>query len=459
MVEFLEENHLLKNFQHGFRKNKNCLSQLLEHYVKILESLEKGLAVEVIYLDFAKAFDKVDHGLVIKKAEALGIKGNLLEWIKEFLKNRKQTVVVNGFASDERTVLSGVPQGTVLGPLLFIIMINDMPEYIKFCDISSFADDTQVIKSIANNEDSNKIQTDLSNVEKYTKNNNLVLNGGKFTHIRYDPHKILKEENISYKTEEQSIIETKDSVRDLGIIMSSNLNFSDHINSIEIKCRQIIGFVLRTFKTREILPMMTLWKSLILSRLDYCSQLWSPFKSGEVQKLEGLQRTFTSYLNDIKDSNYWDRLKLLNLYSIERRFERYQIIYIWKIIEQKVPSPTNITCTNMESRTGRKILVNHLPNTSCSLQTIIYNSPINKSKRLFNILPKELRNITDVSTNTFKMYLDRSLSEIPDEPGISGYTKYRNVLSNSLTDQINQNNRWDPQIQPVSEVSAVIERR
>ena len=457
VVEFLEQNNLLKNFQHGFRKNRNCLTQLLEHYVKVLESLEKGLVVDVIYLDFAKAFDKVDHGLVIKKAEALGIKGDMLNWLKEFLTNRKQIVLVNGFPSEERNVLSGVPQGTVLGPLLFLIMINDMPEYIKFCDISSFADDTKIIKTISCQEDSNDMQKDIDNAENYTKDNNLVLNCEKFAHIRYDPLDKLKNEHISYKTQDQKPIETKKSVKDLGIIMSSNMKFIEHINTLEIKCRQLIGWILRTFKSREILPMLTLWKSLVITRLDYCSQLWSPYKAGEIQKLEGLQRTFTSYIKEVNSLDYWDRLKALKLYSIERRFERYLIVYIWKIIEQKVCNPDNIKCTEIHSRTGRKISLNHLPNTACALKTIIYNSPINKSKRLFNILPKELRNISNVSAENFKNHLDKLLSQIPDEPGVPGYTGNRTASSNSIIDQVKRI-KVESQIQPASIGSVLVER-
>ena len=163
--------------------------------------------------------------------------------------------------------------------------------------------------------------------------------------------------------------------------------------------------------------------------------MWSLVKIGEIQQLEGLQRTFTSYINETKSLNYWDRLKSMKLFSIERRFERYLIIYIWKVIEDKVPKPDDIQCTSIDSRIGRKMFVNHLPNTvSQAIQTIIYNSPINKAKRLFNALPKVLRNITDVSTEKFKCQLDNLLSQIPDEPGVPGYTQFRTSPSNSVID-------------------------
>jgi len=336
LVNFLEKNELMNPSQHGFRSGRSCLSQLLAHHDKILENLEGGYNTDVIYLDFAKAFDKVDHGILSHKMRKLGIGGKVGLWIYEFLSKRTQKVVVNGAHSSASDVISSVPQGTVLGPILFLILISDIDEN-STSTISSFADDTRVHRPIMSQTDIHTLQQDLETVYQWQRANNMLFNDKKFELIRYGTNQELKSKSGYTGPSGQKILE-KNCLRDLGVQMGNSLKFTEHIDSVCQKARQYSGWVLRTFKSREISLMKTLWNSMVMPRIDYCSQLWAPVTKGQIAKLESLQRSYTAYIADTKHLNYWQRLRYLKMYSIERRFERYRIIYIWKIIERKVPN-------------------------------------------------------------------------------------------------------------------------
>lgn len=180
LQNFLEFNMKINQAQHGFREKRSCLSQLLEHYEDILKGLEEGVNVETIYLDFAKAFDKVDIGILSRRMKEKGIHGMLGVWLHNFLTDRKQHVIANNGISDVSFVKSGVPQGTVLGPLLFIILIDSLSEVDLMSEIRMFADDTRVTKYIRTEEDMKNLQTDLEKIYQWQESNNMQFNGAKY---------------------------------------------------------------------------------------------------------------------------------------------------------------------------------------------------------------------------------------------------------------------------------------
>ena len=147
IVEFLEKNNIIRDSQHGFRNRHSCLTNLLDFLHDIYEMYEEGRAVDIIYLDFQKAFDKVPHRKLLNKVESHGISGHIHRWILDWLSDHKQRVVFNGKFSHWRNVSSGVPQGSVLGTILFLIYINDLDEDVK-CKISKFADDAKIANRV-----------------------------------------------------------------------------------------------------------------------------------------------------------------------------------------------------------------------------------------------------------------------------------------------------------------------
>ena len=433
ITAFLEENELFNSNQHGFRAGHSCLSQLLEHYDSILNHLLAGDNVDVVYLDFAKAFDKVDFGIVLRKAELLGIKGNTLEFIRAFLTNRTQSVVVNGIQSDPSPVLSGVPQGSVLGPLIFLIHIADIDEDIKNSIVRSFADDTRATKGIRSLNNISALQDDLDRLYHWTTKSNMKLNDDKFEVMRYGPDEVLKL-CTSYLTPSGSIITEKQELRDLGVTMSNDCHFNTQITKIITTGKSMISWILRSFNTRAEKHMLLLWKTYVLPIVEYGSVLWCPVKTGHIQKIDALQWSFLRKIKMDGRNDYWEILKSLNLYSLQRRRERYRIIYVWMIIENIVPNVNDSVQSYRHIRHGRKCKVNEVRGSTyinCKEASL----PIHGCK-LFNVLPQYVRNITGVDVDVFKRKLDSFLQQVPDEPQIIGYTANRRADTNSIIDMV-----------------------
>ena len=429
VVKFMNDNNLFNENQHGFRSGRSCLSQLLEHFDQILDLLESGGNVDVIYLDFSKAFDKLDFKIVLRKIKAMGIDGRVFDWIKSFLTERTQQVSVNGILSDPAAVISGVPQGSVLGPLLFLILIADIDAEVIHAIVKSFADDTRAMKGINTKEDVATLQRELEKIYKWSDDNNMGLNDKKFEGMRLGPDEAIKSET-SYTSPSGKVIEMKDTVKDLGVLMSDDCTFKANIDKVIDKAKNISSWVLRTFKTRQEKPMLLLFKMLILPVLEYCSVLWSPQDVGSIQKLESVQWSFVRKIWSNVESDYWQRLKSFNMYSLQRRRERYRIIYVWKVLEGHVPNINNKIKSIHHVRLGRKCQLPIIANSK--LGRIREASLVFNGARLFNVLPKPLRDMSGVSLDTFKRALDKFLHTIPDEPQIPGYTACRRADSNSL---------------------------
>ena len=193
--------HLITSLQHGFMRNRSCVTQILSVRHSIGESLEGNIQTDILYLDFAKAFDCVDHVILIKKLKWYGVTGHLLDWFTDYLRNRSrsQRVVIDGVASQYLPVTSGVPQWSIVGPLLFVIFINDLPEFIpNQSKTALLADDTKLYRSIPSISDCESLQRDISSLNDWSQNSNMKFNALKCKVLTITRKKITCNHGLSF---------------------------------------------------------------------------------------------------------------------------------------------------------------------------------------------------------------------------------------------------------------------
>ena len=437
LVNHLEALDLLPDNQHGFRQLRSTLTQLLTHWDSVLDSLEHGESVDVIYTDFSKAFDKCETNVLLHTVRDCRVMGRVGVWISAFLDplTRKQAVGVDGRMSELTPIVSGVPQGTVLGPVLFLIHIRNISSSLSDgTNSASFADDTKIWRGVKTPDDCAQLQEDLQSVYGWAENINMMFNSDKFEWIRYSltPESAPK---FQYLSPDSSIIEQKDNLRDLGVRLSSDLSFNLHIEKAVTTASQMVGWAMRSFRTRGSHILLTTLKSLVQPHLDYCCQLWCPSTQYEINRIEKVQRSLISRISDQRliGADYWQKLKLLRVYSQERRRERYAVMFLWKL-SQGLVTGYDIDFTPCDSRIGRKAVSANVPRTPASFKNATEGSLSVKGVALFNSLPITLRNSNHGDTAMFKNHLDIYLGNIPDQPTVAGLT--RGAQSNSLLHQI-----------------------
>ena len=282
------------------------------------------------------------------------------------------------------------------------------------------------------------MQEDLESIYKWAKDNKMEFNVNKFEQIIHG--NIINVEVEPYKSPSGDPITIKDTVKDLGILATNDLKFIEHMKSIINSSKIMMGMLLRTFSTREKEPMLKMFNTYIKSRLEYCCIVWSPVNQTWIYELEKIQKNFTSKINGMDELDYHERLKKLNMYSLERRRDRYMIIYGWQQIEGLKENTLRLKI----SWTGRhrSMISSKIPNEangkrlSRTEKNLIYNCPARQVQRLFNNIPGKLRNITGVTSDTFKRQLDEWLKKkVPDQPRGGGYSKLVAAETNSVLHQ------------------------
>ena len=404
IVIFLEENKLLSKDQHGFRQGRSCTTQLLEIMEIWTDLLENRCDFDCIYLDFAKAFDKVPHKRLLNKVEGMGIKGRLLLWIKDFLANRTQVVALNKVQSEPIKVTSGIPQGSVLGPILFLIYINDLPHEINSYT-KIFADDTKIFKAISSIADNYALQEDLDRLISWSQKWQLPFNIEKCKLLHYGS----KNQGYNYTMEGKVVLKETEE-KDLGVLFDTKLKFTKHIRAIVNKANSRIGIIKRHFTNLSTTIFLPLYKALIRPLLEYCSSIWTPILIADSIEIEKVQRRATKLVYNVRNLSYENRLKELKLDSIKFRRRRTDILQVYRIVHgiDNIPLD-NFFEINSDTRTRghnfklKKVRINtRIRQHSFSQRTINdWNSLSEKA-------------VNSQSLNSFKTHLSIEWKDHPD---------------------------------------------
>ena len=271
MIDFLVKHKLINSSQHGFLKARSCLTNLLCFFEEITKWVDEGSLVDVIYLDFQKAFDKVPHQRLILKLKSHGMGNSIINWIEQWLTDRRQRVVVDGDVSSWKSVLSGVPQGSVLGPILFLVYINDLEEGV-IGKILKFADDTKLFTKTKEIGDTFFLQDDIDKLVKWSEKWQMLFNFGKCKCLH------IGQGNTSMTYEMGgTILSTTVKENDLGVTMNANMKVSEQCRIAASKGNQVLGMIRRNISYKDKSLIVPLYKAIVRPHLEYCIQAWSPY--------------------------------------------------------------------------------------------------------------------------------------------------------------------------------------
>ena len=329
--------HTFNEQQHGFLKGRSTTSNLVLCSEYISEHMSTGHQIDVLNTDYSKAFDRIDHPLLLKKLQLAGIRGNLYRWFCSYIDNRTQTVALNGFTSFTIQIPSGVPQGSLLGPLLFTIFINDIPSCFYNSKILLYADDMKILCPISDHSGCLGLQQDLLRFEAYCLQNKLDLNVLKCFVCTYTR----KREPLMFDyTLKQMSVARVHTIKDLGVMFDSKILFDAHVDNIVNKASKALGFVLRlSSEFSNIKTFKILYCAFVRSHLEYASQVWNPMYDVYIKRIENIQKRFLRYIEyrcHGHEQDYLSRCRKHHLLPLSNRRQIADIAYLLNIANGSV---------------------------------------------------------------------------------------------------------------------------
>jgi len=387
LMSYLLRNKLISKQQHGFISRHSACSQLIECVDDWSLSINIRHNVDVIYIDFSKAFDCVVHSKLLAKLASYGISGNLLLWIQSFLSGRSQAVKVGKHMSSFSDVLSGVPQGSVLGPLLFLLFINDITDIFgKNLTVKLYADDVKIYSVVDHPGNAAKLQQGLEDLSDWCSKWQMKINVKKCSVLsvgRTCSNRLYSIDKVT--------LPCVNSVHDLGVHVDSNLRFSSHYDDIVTKAHRRAALILRCFECRDPLLLFRAFTVYVRPILEYCSPVWSPVYIGDIKRIEAVQRRFTKRLSGYSKLSYATRLRLLGAEALELRRLKLDLIMMYKVLHGLVEVDTLFNLrVDDRTRGDFKIFKSH-----CNVNSRAHSFACRRLN-CWNSLPNDVRNASSV---------------------------------------------------------------
>ena len=354
VLEHLDQHRILSSFQYGFRAMRSCETQLLTTIHDFMTNYDNKRQIDIAILDFAKAFDTVPHDKLLYKIQHYGIDGHIHSWIQSFLKGRSQSVVVEGDRSSAAPVTSGVPQGTVLGPLLFLLHINDLPGNVQ-SQVRLFADDCLLYRVIDTAADQHLLQQDLQALEQWGLRWGMRFNASKCEIMRIC-RSSQPINSISMYQLGGVPLQVVDRAKYLGVNISNNLSWSPYIANITAKANSKVGFLWRNLKHCPKELREQAYIALVRSVLEYACAVWDPHLRKDITSLEQVQRRAARFTTGDSGwrSSVTKMMKDLGWESLEYRRRNIRLALLGKIVGGQAAVPTDDILIKADTRTRAK---------------------------------------------------------------------------------------------------------